>query len=108
MLHLHRWKILAVATLANLVLLANLAAGDPKGLEEIAWLDIAGEGGAAAADASGGSSARAFLMPPISLSSSSESDPGARPAGSSYSNGFAKWTSSIPAESARAMRSGTR
>ncbi|MCH2555681.1 MAG: diguanylate cyclase [Alcanivorax sp.] len=47
MLHLHRWKILAVATLANLVLLANLAAGDPKGLEEIAWLDIAGEGGAA-------------------------------------------------------------
>lgn len=46
-LFLHRWPLLALLLLANGVLLANLAAGDPKSWAAITWLDIAGEGGAA-------------------------------------------------------------
>ncbi|MGJ3257752.1 MAG: GGDEF domain-containing protein [Alcanivorax sp.] len=46
-LFLHRWPVMALLLLANGVLLANLAAGDPKSWAAITWLDIAGEGGAA-------------------------------------------------------------
>lgn len=44
----HRGTLILLVVLANLILLANLASGDPKGWAEIVWLDIAGEGGAAA------------------------------------------------------------
>ncbi len=43
----HRSTLVLLVVFANLIVLANLAAGDPKDWQELVWLDIAGEGGAA-------------------------------------------------------------
>ena len=45
MLALHKWKILLILIVANLLLLACLGTGDIKYWREINWLDILGEGG---------------------------------------------------------------
>lgn len=47
MLKLHIWKLLALALAANLTLCASLALGDIKPWQDINWLDVFGEGGAA-------------------------------------------------------------
>lgn len=45
MIALHKWKILLILLLANLLLLGCLSVGDVKIWEDINWLDIIGEGG---------------------------------------------------------------
>ena len=46
-IRLHRAKLLLLAVLANLSLLACFAVGDTKFWHEIQWLDVIGEGGGA-------------------------------------------------------------
>lgn len=46
MLSIHRWKLLALALVTNIILLASLAVGDIKQLAVINWLDFVGEGSA--------------------------------------------------------------
>lgn len=48
MLKHHKWKLFLVGMGANLTLIASLATADLKLLSEINWLDVLGEGGAAA------------------------------------------------------------
>lgn len=43
----HTRTLIGLVLLANLVVLINLASGNPKPWQELVWLDIAGEGGAA-------------------------------------------------------------
>ncbi len=43
----HRGTLIIPIVIANVILLANLASGDTKSWQELVWLDIAGEGGAA-------------------------------------------------------------
>lgn len=47
MIKLHKWKLLSLALLANLALIASLATGEPKNIAAWNWLDIVSEGGAA-------------------------------------------------------------
>ena len=44
---LHRWSIAAIVATGLCILILNLAVGALKPAADIAWLDIAGEGGAA-------------------------------------------------------------
>ncbi len=47
MLKLHQWKLLVLALAANIALSASLALGDIKFWNQINWLDVVSEGGAA-------------------------------------------------------------
>lgn len=47
MLALHKWKIIVILVVANLLLVANLIFGDLTLWRDIHWLDVVGEGGAA-------------------------------------------------------------
>lgn len=47
MIKLHKWKLLGLALLANLALIASLSTGETKSIAEWNWLDIVSEGGAA-------------------------------------------------------------
>ena len=47
MLKLHQWKLLLLALAANIALSASLALGDMKNWNQINWLDVVSEGGAA-------------------------------------------------------------
>lgn len=47
MLSVHKWKLLLLALGGNFIVLAGLAIGDIKALDNISWLDFSGEGSAA-------------------------------------------------------------